>query len=189
MQRYGLTNRRPEALLLTQPTPQIRRQMLNEMMEGDYGEALLTHGEEIEHPKAFSHPGRVRGRAIVFHATKFFGDCLTVKGTFSRISTIGQTFLDMLEMPDHCGGIIHVLDRWSEHARTYLEEIIVRVEASEKPILKVRAGYILDECLAIDDARVRKWLTFAQRGSSRVLNPGKPFSSEHSEKWMLSINV
>lgn len=189
MQRYGLTNRRPEALFLTQPTPQIRRQMLNEMMESDYGEALLTHGEEIEHPRALSHPGRVRGRAVVFHATKFFGDYVPVKGTFSRIATIGQTFLDMLEMPDHCGGIIHVLDSWSQHARTYLEEIIVRVEASEKPILKVRAGYILDECLAIDDARVRKWLTFAQRGSSRVLNPGKPFSSEHSEKWMLSINV
>ena len=189
MQRYGLTNRRPEALFLTQPTPQIRRQRLNEIMTDDYGQALLDHGDEIEHPKALTHPVRVRGRAIVFHATKFYGEHVDIKGSFSRIATIGQTFLDMLEMPDHCGGIAHVLDAWSEHARTYLEEIITCVDAVEKPILKVRAGYIFDERLGIADSRVHGWLALAQRGSSRVLNPGKPFSAEHSEKWMLSLNV
>lgn len=189
MQRYGLTNRRPEALFLTQPTPQIRRQRLNAMMAEDYGEALPDYGDEIEHPKAISHPVRVRGRAIVFHTTKYFGDHVQIRGSFSRIATIGQAFLDTLELPDHCGGIAHVLDAWSEHARTYIEEIITCVNAVEKPIIKVRAGYILDERLGIEDARVQKWSTFAQRGSSRVLNPGKPFAAEHSEKWMLSLNV
>lgn len=189
MQRYGLTNRRPEALYMTQPTPTIRRLRLNTVMETDYGEALFAHREEIEHIKALSHPEYVRGRAVAFHATKFFGEYVHIKGTFSRLATIGQTFLDMIEMPSHCGGMIHVLDIWSEHARTYLDEIIARVETIEKPILKVRAGYILDEHLAVRNPRIEKWLDFVQRGSSRVLDPGKPFSSNYSEKWMLSLNA
>ncbi len=189
MQRYGLTNRRPEALFLTQPTPQIRREWLFAMMREDYGEAYTIYGDEIELPKALKHPPHVRGRAVSFHATKYYGDHVQVKGSFSRIATIGQTFLDMLEFPDYCGGIIHVLDAWSQHAHPYLDEIIARVDTCEKPILKVRAGYILDECLGVEDSRIDAWLKFAQRGSSRVLDAGKPFSAEHSEKWMLSINV
>jgi hypothetical protein len=63
------------------------------------------------------------------------------------------------------------------------------VDSVEKPILKVRAGYVFDERLGIADSRVHGWLALAQRGSSRVMNPGKPFSAEHSEKWMLSLNV
>lgn len=189
MQRYGITNRRPEALCLTQPTPELRRQKLNAIMQDEYGAALQEFADDIERAKALSHPSSVRGRPVTFHATKFFGDHIQVKGGFSRIATIGQTFLDMLEIPDRCGGIAHILDVWVEHAPIYLEEIISRVDASDKAILKVRAGYILDECLGIDEPRVGAWLRYAQRGSSRVLNAGKPFSAAHSEKWMLSINV
>jgi predicted transcriptional regulator of viral defense system len=105
------------------------------------------------------------------------------------MSTIGQTFLDTLDNPERCGGIAHVLDIWSQHARTYLEEIIDRIERTEKPILKIRAGYILEEHLGLSEARVETWVQMAQRGSSRVLNPGKPFASIFSEKWMLSLNV
>jgi predicted transcriptional regulator of viral defense system len=189
MQRYGITNRRPESLFITQPTPQARKQKLQQLMANDYGEALISHKSDIELARVLSHPRRIRGRHVAFHATKYFGEHVEVKGSFSRIATIGQTFLDMLDLPDHCGGIAHVLETWSEHARTYLEEVISAVDATDKPILKVRAGYVLDEHLAFDDSRIQSWLHFAQRGSSRVLNAGKPFNSNHSEKWMISINV
>ena len=43
--------------------------------------------------------------------------------------------------------------------------------------------------MGIENQKVESWTRFAQRGSSRVLVAGKPFVSDHSEKWMLSINA
>ncbi len=190
MQRYGLTNRRPEALLLTQPAPPLRRKMLDTVMEMDLGQSYheLDH-EDVERAKATSHPATVRGRPISFHATKYFGSWVPLRGSFVRLATIGQTFLDMIDLPDRCGGMTHVLDVWREHATTYLQDIIEIVDTTEKQILKVRAGYVLEEFLNISDPRIDQWASFAQRGSSRVLDPNKPFGSSFSEKWMLSLNA
>jgi len=189
MQRYGLTNRRPEALYLTLLQPPIKRQLLVEQMKLQYGNSLILHEDEIEPPRAISHPPRVRGRKIEFEAKKKLGDHIAIKGSFSQIATVGQTFLDMLDRPDNCGGMAHILDVYSEHARTYLDEIVAQIDQADKPILKIRGGYILDHGLGIEDDRIESWVVFAQRGSSRVLSPGKPFSPEYSDKWMLSLNV
>jgi predicted transcriptional regulator of viral defense system len=189
LQRYGLTNRRPEHLLLVEPTPVLRRELVRELMERDYGEVLEDTDADIEPAKAVLHPDTVRGRPISIDTTKFSGDQIPIKGSLSRIATIGQTFLDTLASPDESGGMSHVLDIWSEYAATYLEEIIERVTRAEKGIWKVRAGYILEEHIGISDPRISAWASFAQRGSSRVLDPGKPFDPLFSEKWMLSLNV
>jgi hypothetical protein len=74
-------------------------------------------------------------------------------------------------------------------AKSYLEEIIISVTSFPKKIIKVRAGYILDEVLNIEDKRIQQWLAAAQRGSSQVLDPETAFRSTFSEKWMLSLNV
>ncbi|VVT13858.1 conserved hypothetical protein [Sphingomonas sp. EC-HK361] len=189
LQRYGLTNRRPEHLLLVEPTPVMRRQLVRELMERDYGELLDDTDKDIEPAKAVAHPDTVRGRPISIDTTKFPADQIPIKGSLSRIATIGQTFLDTLDSPELSGGMSHVLDIWSEHAPTYVEEIIDRVARAEKGIWKVRAGYILEEHIGIRDPRISVWASFAQRGSSRVLDPGKPFAPLFSEKWMLSLNV
>ena len=189
LQRYGLTNRRPEHLLLVEPTPVLRRQLVRELMERDYGEVLEDPNADIEPAKAVMHPETVRGRPVSIGTTKFAADQLPVKGSLSRIATVGQTFLDTLDNPDLSGGMSHVLNIWFEHAATYLEEIIERLTRAEKGIWKVRAGYILEEHIGIRDPRISAWASFAQRGSSRVLDPGKPFASSFSEKWMLSLNV
>ena len=189
LQRYGLSNRRPESLFLVEPIPTLRRQLVREQMEGDYGDSLEDPEADIEPAKAVTHPETVRGRPVAIDTTKFTGDQIAIKGSLSRIATIGQTFLDTLDSPDRCGGMSHVLDIWTEHSRTYCDEIIERVERAEKPIWKVRAGFILEEHIGITDARISAWARFAQRGSSRVLDPGKPFAPQFSEKWMLSLNV
>jgi predicted transcriptional regulator of viral defense system len=218
MQRWGLTDRRPEALHLTMPPANGIKPRLEEQMLADYGVpfANLPAGEAVKLP-FIRHPEAVRGRKISVYETKTPGKWLRVQGAHARLATIGQTFVDMLERPNYCGGMAHVVDVWREHATTYQEEIIGAVEETATPIAKVRAGYLLDDILGViddspegegalpgsgddspeasdpprisKDPRIQGWVRFAQRGSSRVLDPAKDFSADHSEKWMLSINV
>ncbi len=191
MQRWGLTDRRPGALHLTMPQASAAGPLIEERMTADYRKPFtaLPKGERVK-LQFVRHPPVVRGRKVsVFH-TKRLGRWIQIRGEHARLATNGQTFLDMLDAPQLCGGIAHVLDVWREHARTFAEEIIDTVDQLGGPIHKVRAGYIFDEVLESgENSRVREWVRFAQRGGSRVLDPSKDFSPHYSEKWMLSINV
>lgn len=190
MQRYGLTDRRPEALHLTVPAIDMLKEMIKVEMERDYEQKLKDLPKnEIHRLTIVHHPEHVRKRRIEVFATKNYGQKIRVKGSYARVSTIGQTFLDMLDEPEKCGGMAHILDIWQEHAKTYLLEIISAVEKAPKPIHKVRAGYILDEVLQVQRPEIENWVKLAQRGSSRLLDPTKPFKNTFSEKWMISINV
>jgi predicted transcriptional regulator of viral defense system len=212
MQRWGLTERRPEALYLTMPPASAARALIETRMAEDYGtsdysklpnnawlESLppsvrsATGSASLEPPVKLHfvrHPEVVRGRRISVYETRRPSHWLQVQDSHARLATIGQTFVNMVERPQYCGGMAHVIDVWRQHADTFREEIISTIEEVGIPIAKVRAGYLLDEVLAAgDDSRVQGWVQFATRGSSRILDPTKDFSSTHSEKWMLSINV
>lgn len=190
MQRYGLTDRRPEALHLTIPALKILKPMLIKKMAEDYGEGFEKLDKKEVHPlHIVHHPPVVRKRKIETFSTIHYGQSLIVKGTQARVSTIGQTFLDMLETPDLCGGMSHVLQVWQEHAKAHLQHIIPSINNAPKSIHKVRAGYILGEKMNIQSTAVDEWLVFAQRGGSRILDPSKPFANRFSERWMLSLNV
>jgi len=185
MQRWGLTDRRPDALILTRPTPDQMKQKLAEIMANDLGPGASTPFPL----KGISHPPRVRRRRIDLHESSVVGASIVSRGSSVRISTIGQTFLDMLQIPDLCGGMAHVLDVWKDHALTYLPEIIEVTDTAKSPIAKIRAGHILEERLGVKNDRINAWKAFAQRGSSRKLDPHREFIERHSETWMISINV
>jgi len=193
MARYGLTDRRSIALQLTIPDAKTGKELWREQIfERDYTEEErenLNRSEIISPSPRSSFPPKVRGQEISIKRTAHGGTSQQIKGSLARIETIGQVFAGMLEDPDLCGGMKHVIEVWEEHAQTYQEEIIEAVKSRTKSITKVRAGYLLEELIAIKDPRIEAWTKYAQRGGSRLLNPSAPFESTFSEKWMLSLNV
>jgi predicted transcriptional regulator of viral defense system len=186
MQRYGLTNRSPEALTLSTPTAWKDAALAR--MRADYGEAE-TPGHYRFPLSRIDAPEIVRRRSIAFHATNRTPLLRDIRDSFARIAAIGETFVQMLDRPELCGGMDHVVEVWSEHAKTYLREIIPAVERASEKIIKVRAGYLLDEHLGVRDPRIEDWTQHAQNGGSRRLDPTKPYASRRSEKWMISLNV
>ena len=185
MQRWGLTDRTPRVLALTRPDRATAVAALRNYM------SKAQNGDEYNpYPlRLIQHPDRVRRRSVALYESKTAGQFLTNRGTHVRLSTIGQTFLDTLQRPDLCGGMAHVLDVWEEHASTYLEDIASAVDRTTKPLLKSRAGYILQERLSLTHPSIERWKEFGQRGGSRKLDPYADFASTYSETWMISLNV
>lgn len=188
MQKYRLTNRNPKTLTFTTPTRALWNKQKISQIETDIS---LKEEKEIAHNllvKA-SFAKQINKRDVIRHETRHSGESQIIRDSFSRISTIGQTFVDMLSHPHWCGGINHVLEVWEKHALSYLEQIIFSVNQNHSNIVKVRAGYILDEILEVNDQRIQEWQKYAQRGSSRKLDPQAPYKPIFSEKWMITLNV
>ena len=185
MQRWGLTDRSPAALLLTRPDRKAAAEELR-----SYRTEALGEGESNPFPSTIvGHPARVRGRDVRILESRSVGKCLNSRGSNVRLSTIGQTFLDMLQKPNLCGGMYHVLDVWEEHAGTYLPEIVSAVDTATSGIVKSRAGYILEERQGLHHPRIERWKESGQRGGSRKLDPAKKFAPAFSATWMISLNV
>ncbi len=185
MQRWGLTDRRPDALLLTRPDRKAAQALLQKYMD----EALYDDEENPFPLRVITHPKRVRRRTLSIYDSKSYGAHIQNRGSDIRVSTIGQTFLDTLQKPDLCGGMAHVLDVWREHAATYLDEIVDAVDTATSGLVKSRAGYIIEELLGLNHPGIEPWKALGQRGSSRKLDPSKEFAPTFSETWMISLNV
>ena len=185
MQRWGLSIRNPHALVLTRPDRKTAATALDDHMNKATDEAKFN-----PYPLTrVQHPQQVRRRDITVHESKAAGAFITSRGTHTRLSTVGQTFLDMLQQPDMCGGMFHVLEVWEEHASTYIDEIASAVDQSPKSLVKSRAGYILEERLGLHHPCIERWKAFGQRGGSRKLDPTRDFAPTFSETWMISLNI
>lgn len=186
MQRYGLTDRSPEALHLTTPTRSVWNMLRDQKMVEDLGGP-----PDSEHPLLLrlGFKGELRRRPVIVHESSHPAKPVEVRGEKTRITSIGRTFGDMLSEPALCGGIRHVIDIWERDAEQWVDQIIGEVDKMESKIVKVRAGYLLSEVLEIEDSRIAGWEQFAQRGGSRKLNPDAPYAPIYSERWMISLNV
>lgn len=185
MQRWGLTNRNPDALAMTRPDRTTAATWLKA-----YRSNILGEDEDNPFPlNIITHPARVRRRLVHMYESKTAGAFLKNRGDDVRLSTIGQTFLDMLQKPDQCGGMSHVLDVWEEHAKTYVDDIVSAIDTATSGLVKSRAGYILEERLGISHPGIEAWKALGQRGGSRRLDPAKDFVPVFSETWMISLNV
>jgi len=185
MRRWGLTDRNSEALILTRPDRIRALDAIKKIMD-----ANLIGDETTPFPiKLVNHPNKVRRRRVKMYETKSAGASIVDRSDGIRLSTIGQTFLDTLQKPEYCGGMAHILDVWTEHAKTHVEEIVEAVDGATSNLVKSRAGYILEEKIGIKHSGIEPWKAFGQRGSSRKLDPSKEFASTFSETWMISLNV
>lgn len=189
MQRYGLTERRPKRIYMTTLAPAEFKLAAGEQMTVDYRNLGFDVPDRLVKLTSTVHPQRVRNLETSVSHVKRTGEVTEIRSSGSRISSIGQTFLDMLERPQYCGGMRHILKVWSENAAIHLDDISRVIDQHGSKIAKVRAGYIITELLELEDEKVDQWTKYAQRGGSRVLDPDKPYKSQFSEKWMISINV
>ncbi len=180
MQRWSLTNRAPFALMLARPGRGSVKSLgyrKDEAANNPYGVSILRH------------PTMVRRRKIDIYENKNAGHFQTIPDSPVRVSTVGQTFLDMLQRPKLCGGMYHVLDVWEEHAEAFLDQIVAVIDETPTAVIKSRAGYILEERLGLHHPSIETWKTLGQRGGSRKLNPDRDYAPAFSETWKLSLNV
>ena len=180
MQKFNLTERRPQTLFLTVSTNDQWR---------DLAEMPPQSGEETLIRQRRHHPEFVRSRELDIFQTKNFPRTTQIKSSPVRVTDISETFLNMLEHPERCGGMSHVLDVYEQHAKSYLSQIVKRIDVSEVKLTKVRAGYIITERLGLKSPMAEDWQRFAQRGGSQRLDPKAPYKPTFSENWMLSLNV
>lgn len=180
MQRFNLTERRPLTLFLTVASNEQWRELV---------EITEEAGENAPLRQRRHHPENVRSRHLAVFQTQSFPRTTQMKSSFVRTTDIGETFINMLEQPERCGGMNHVLDVYAKHASTYLTQIVKRVDRADAKLTKVRAGYILTEKLGLKNETASSWIRFAQRGGSQRLDPKAPYKPLFSEKWMISLNV
>jgi predicted transcriptional regulator of viral defense system len=188
MQYHGLTTRTPVELTLTTPFRALWKKLRDARMANDYGDDL-GEADAVMALQQYNFEAKIRGRVVRRHESRHPGEWRQIRDNATRVATIGQTFVDMLGRASWCGGIHHVLEVWENEARTFLEEIVAAVDRAPTTIIKVRAGYLLEEKLGIRDERIAQWARYAQRGGSRVLDPEAPYEPVFSEKWMISLNV
>lgn len=186
MERYGLTNRSPEALHLTSPARPLWNRLRDETVAAD----RATDNASLHPPLLrIGFKDKIRRRPVIVHEARHPADPVPVRGERTRITSIGRTFVDMLSEPHLCGGISHALEVWETRADDWIYQIIDEVDQVTSKIVKVRAGYLLTEVLQASHPKISAWEQFAQRGGSRKLDPDAPYASTFSERWMLSINV
>lgn len=186
MQRYNLTDRSPKALHLTTPAQKFWVQLRDEKIQKD-----MPHIPMAERPPLV-RPGfnpTIRRRPVILHESSHPATPVAVSGEQTRITSIGQTFADMLIEPELCGGMRHVIDIWEREATDWIPEIVEAVDQLDSKIAKVRAGYILSEVMDISHPVIHNWEQYAQRGGSRKLDPEGDYAPVFSEKWMISLNV
>lgn len=189
MSYHGLTNRLPVKLILSSPDTKQWAKLAEAQMQKDLGDNFELHPEEgmplLTRPK-LTKIGKTEIHRI---NTTRLGAFKNVRGRSMRVSTIGRTFLDMLESPDLCGGIRHVIEVFENEAQTYLTPILYEINEYGRPIDKVRAGYLLEERLGIKNDKIDQWVKFASRGGSRKLDATEEYFPKWSEKWCLSLNI
>lgn len=190
MSYHGITDRIPTKLFISSPSNKEWQAFSRERMRRDLKDDYDAYCEN-EMPKLIRTKIKKIGKTEVHClSSKHLGAYKNVRDRPIRVSSLGRTFLEMLKNPELCGGINHVIDVYREDSKKYLKLITDEIDNNGRPIDKVRAGYVLNEVLGINDNEViNGWMKYVQRGGSRKLDPSSEYISKWSETWCISLNV
>jgi len=188
MQYHGITDRRSSIVYYRTANLQTRKAAIHDSLSKALGEyeydKYIKSGMPsmtIFHPKKPNLVHSVHSSSIEKHYVLSHG-----KG---KVASIASCFLQMLQKPEFCGGIYHVIDVFEEYSEVYLNLIVNFIDRHGTSIDKVRAGYILDERLKLRHEVIENWVQYSQRGGSRKLDSTAAYQPKYSEKWALSINI
>lgn len=186
MEWHGLTDRIPHVLHVTQAKLSAARK-LHEVYLRTRFPALKTVLPLL--PRGYVPHGKIDGKKLIQHATTRYRPRPELHGSGGvRVTTLGETFLDMLRYPDLCGGYSHVEDVFRERAAEHLPVIVKTVDKEGTGIDKARTGYMLEEVCGLSHRTIEKWKDTVQRGGSRRLVSSNPYKNVFSEVWCISIN-
>lgn len=190
MEWHGFTDRVTHTLFYSSPPSQSWNRFAWTKMQKDVGEESIQDYLTQQLPRLTRLNIKKIGRTSVHrYSSEHLGAFVSIQGRPLRVSTIGRTFLDMIREPDLCGGIHHVLDVYEQHSARYLNLIVDETDRHGRIIDKIRVGYVIDERMGLSDSRIDGWTKLVQRGGSRKLHAGSPYSPDYSEKWCLSTNI
>lgn len=186
MEWHGITDRIPHALHTVQaPLAAARKQQLAQLKE-------QLPGLQNEQPllvRAYSPHEKIDGKVLQQHTQRNYRLRAELHDSGGiRVTTLGETFLDMLREPDLCGGYAHVQDVFEEYAANHLPVIVKAVDKNGTGIDKARTGYLLEEVCGLSHRIIDSWKTSVQRGGSRKLVASNPYKNTFSEVWCISIN-
>lgn len=184
MDYHGITDRIPKSVHLMTPPPPISASLLSEQNPNNW-----TNENTHAKIRNIKMSAKFEQKDFIYHTSKNFNVYKEIINSGGmRVAPLGRTFLDMFKTPKYCGGFDHVLDIMEESSSRYLKLILKEFSQFGSNIDKSRLGFILENVLNVRHDSLDEWALSAQRGSSRVLVPGKEFSPYYSEKWCISIN-
>ena len=190
MEHHGLTDRLTANTYITRPAPRDWSRFSLERQQRDLGDDFQTWRQQgfpaLSRPRFIK---KIADRSVSEVNSIHLGAYRTFKHSRLKISTLGQTYLDMLRRPDLCGGIYHVLTVFETTARNHLQNIVDEIERNGTVIEKVRAGYVLDERCKLQHEVISSWVALAQRGGSRKLDPQREYAARYSARWCISLNI
>ena len=100
-----------------------------------------------------------------------------------------RTLLDAIRFPEKTGGIREVLRIWKRAVDLInIDRLVEYVDRFNQPLLRQRVGFLLER-LRLTHPILDHWAEKSVRGSSAKLVATNEFSPQHSQRWMLSLNV
>jgi len=188
MEYHRLTDRLSKTIYFTTPPSPEWNQLAADRMRKDLGDDVDAYLEAGFPTLRRLVLKRLDRRSIEYHHRRTAGGYRLAEHGDVRVSSIGRTWLDMLQEPDRCGGLQHVLAVSRTHAKEHLPLILAELDRHGTEIDRARAGYILEDIANLHDPGLDAWQQRVQRGGSRKLYARADYAPRYSERWSLSLN-